>query len=58
VDWWIALEFILGGVFGGYIGMRAAVGLAEHKCLLTYVFVAVVFAVAAGILLRTGIALV
>jgi uncharacterized membrane protein YfcA len=58
VDWWIALEFILGGVFGGYIGMRAAVGLAEHKCLLTYVFVAVVFAVAAGILLRTGIVLV
>jgi len=56
VDWGIALEFILGGVFGGYLGMRSAMGLATHKRLLTYLFVAIVFSIAAYILLRTRMA--
>jgi uncharacterized membrane protein YfcA len=54
VDWWIALEFIAGGALGGYFGMNSAVLLARHKQALTHVFVAIVFALAAYIMLRTG----
>ena len=54
VDWGIAIGFIAGGALGGYFGMRAAIRLAERKRVLTYFFVAIVFAVAGYILLRTG----
>jgi uncharacterized protein len=54
IDWWIALEFIAGGAVGGYFGMRSAVALANQKRWLTYIFVAIIFVVAAYIMLRTG----
>lgn len=54
IDWRIALEFIAGGGAGGYFGMRSAVALANRKRWLTYIFVAIIFVVAAYIMLRTG----
>jgi uncharacterized membrane protein YfcA len=55
VDWVIALLFITGGVAGGYLGMRAAVSLAANRRSLTFVFAGIIFAVAAYMLVRTGI---
>jgi hypothetical protein len=52
VDWGIALEFIAGGALGGYFGMKVAVRLAERKRLLTYIFVGVVFTLAASSVFR------
>ena len=57
VDWRIALELIAGGAAGGWLGMRLAVRMAAERRTLSYVFAAVVFAVAAYMLLRTGLAL-
>jgi hypothetical protein len=54
IDWWIALEFIAGGALGGYFGMKFAVALANQKRWLTYIFVAIIFVVAAYIMLRTA----
>ena len=54
VDWEIALEFILGGALGGFLGMKAAIRLAPQKRTLTYIFACVVFGGAAYMLLRTG----
>ena len=58
VDWSVALEFIAGGVVGGLIGMKLAVRLSEMKRVLSYVFAAVIFAVAAYMLYRTDVSLV
>jgi uncharacterized protein len=55
VDGVIALFFIAGGVAGGYLGMRAAVSLAANRRSLTFVFAGIIFAVAAYMLVRTGI---
>jgi uncharacterized membrane protein YfcA len=55
VDGVIALFFITGGVAGGYLGMRAAVRLAANRRSLTFVFAGIIFAVAAYMLVRTGI---
>jgi uncharacterized protein len=55
IEWTIALLFIAGGVGGGFLGMRAAVGLAARRRTLTYVFSGVTFAVAAYMLVRTGL---
>jgi uncharacterized protein len=55
VDWTIALLFIVGGVAGGYGGMRAAMSLAANRRSLTFVFAGIVFAVATYMLVRTGI---
>jgi uncharacterized protein len=57
VDWRIALDLIAGGAAGGWLGMRLAVRMAAERRTLTYVFAAVVFAVAAYMLVRTGLAL-
>lgn len=57
VDWAIALEFILGGALGGLLGTRTAVKLAAHKQALTYIFVAILFTVAAYMLARTAMTL-
>jgi uncharacterized membrane protein YfcA len=53
VDWRIAILFILGGVGGGMVGMRLAVGLAARRGVLTKVFAIVLFAVAAYMLFRS-----
>jgi hypothetical protein len=55
IEWAIALLFIAGGVAGGYGGMRAAVSLAANRRSLTFVFAGIIFAVAAYMLVRTGI---
>ena len=58
VDWRIALEFILGGALGGFLGMKAAIRLAPQKRALTYIFAGVVFTVAVYMLLRTAAELI
>jgi uncharacterized protein len=55
VDWGAAALFIAGGLFGGLFGMRAAIRLAARKRALTLIFAGVVFAVAAYMLVRTGL---
>jgi uncharacterized protein len=57
VDWTIAALFIAGGLVGGFFGMRAAVHLAGNRRMLTSIFVAVIFAVATYMLIRTGLPL-
>jgi uncharacterized membrane protein YfcA len=53
IDWRIAALFILGGVAGGWGGMRLAVKLAGRRGLLSRVFAVVLFAVAAYVLYRS-----
>lgn len=52
IDWRAAALFIAGGALAGLLGMRAAARLAEHKGTLNRVFAAVIFVVAAYMLLR------
>ncbi|MBV9996703.1 MAG: sulfite exporter TauE/SafE family protein [Caulobacteraceae bacterium] len=54
VDWRIAALFVLGGVAGGWVGMRLAVGLAGQRGALSRVFAVVLFAVAAYVLYRSA----
>jgi uncharacterized membrane protein YfcA len=53
VDWIVAAEYIAGGVFGGLLGMRAAIHLAGQKQTLTRIFAGVVFTVAIYMLWRS-----
>ncbi|WP_174247821.1 sulfite exporter TauE/SafE family protein [Acidisoma sp. S159] len=57
VDWWVALEYIGGGLVGGWLGMTLAVHLAARKALLNQVFAGFVFVVAAYMLYRNASAL-
>lgn len=57
VAWDIAAEFLLGGAIGGLFGMKLAIRLAHQRRTLTYVFVGIIFAVAAYMLVRTGLQL-
>lgn len=50
VAWIVAAQFIAGGAVGGWLGTKAAVGLAAKKRVLSTVFAAVLFMVAAYIL--------
>ncbi|HEV2363642.1 MAG TPA: sulfite exporter TauE/SafE family protein [Caulobacteraceae bacterium] len=54
VDWRIAALFIVGGVAGGWGGMRLALTLARERRALTRIFVAVLFAVSAYMLYRSA----
>jgi uncharacterized protein len=54
IDWRIAGLFIVGGLFGGIIGMRTALRLAAKRRTLTYIFSGVIFAVAFYTLARTA----
>lgn len=49
VDWWLAAEFIGGGILGGVLGMLLATRLSAYKNLLNRLFAALIFAVAAYI---------
>ena len=49
-----ALAVLSGGAVG-FCGMRAAVRLAANRRSLTFVFAGIIFAVAAYMLVRTGI---
>jgi len=57
VDWPVAVEFILGGVVGGLLGIRLATGLAGRRRMLASIFAGVIFAVALYMAVRTVIAL-
>ena len=53
VDWQVAALFILGGVAGGFAGMRLAVELCAEKDRLRRLFVFVIFAIAAYVIWRS-----
>jgi len=54
VDWAVAAEFIGGGILGGLLGMALATRLAGRKESLKRIFAALIFVVAAYVLLRSG----
>ena len=54
IDWPIAGAFILGGVAGGFGGMKAALRLSAEKRLLSRIFAGVLFAVGAYMAVRSG----
>ena len=53
VDWRIAGLFIMGGVFGGLVGGRAAKLLGSRRGALTSIFAALIFVVALYVLFRS-----
>lgn len=53
VDWVVAAEFIGGGVVGGILGMKAAIGLAGQKSALNRMFAGLVFVVAIYMIWRS-----
>ncbi|MGF7188750.1 sulfite exporter TauE/SafE family protein [Robbsia andropogonis] len=54
LDWQIALEFVAGGVVGGWIGARAATRLAQLRGVLNIVFAVMIVMAASYILYRSG----
>lgn len=52
VDWWLAAEFIGGGIVGGVLGMLLATRLSSYKNILNRLFAALIFLVAGYILYR------
>jgi uncharacterized protein len=54
VDWKIAGEYIVGGFFGGWLGMNLACRIASHKGALNTIFASVIFVVAAYMFYRTA----
>ncbi|TCR76678.1 sulfite exporter TauE/SafE family protein [Rhizobium sp. BK376] len=52
VDWWLAAEFIGGGIVGGVLGMLLAIRLSGYKDILNRLFSALIFIVAGYILYR------
>lgn len=54
VDWVVAGEFVAGGLFGGFLGMRLASRLAGLRGALNTVFATVIFGVAAYMLYRNA----
>jgi uncharacterized membrane protein YfcA len=50
MDWWLASEFIGGGIVGGVFGMLLAARLSAYKNILNRLFAALIFVVAAYIL--------
>lgn len=53
VDWWLAMEFIGGGVAGGLLGMMLATRLSAYKNILNRLFAALIFVVAGYIFYRS-----
>ncbi len=53
VDWTSAAMLLVGGVFGGFAGSRAAHALAPRRQLLNNVFAGLIFAVAIYMLVRS-----
>lgn len=52
VDWWLAAQFIGGGIVGGLFGMMLATRLSVYKNTLNRIFAAIIFIVAVYILYR------
>ena len=57
IDWPVAAEFIGGGIGGGVLGTVMASRLAAHHSGLNRIFAALIFVVAAFILIRSGLAI-
>jgi uncharacterized membrane protein YfcA len=57
VDWELALLFILGGMFGGFAGVRLARRFAARRRLLTTIFSGVVAAVGCYVMIRGALSL-
>ncbi len=55
IDWWLAAEFIGGGIIGGVFGMMLATRLSAYKNVLNRIFATIIFIVAAYILYRNGV---
>jgi uncharacterized membrane protein YfcA len=53
VDWRLAGLFIIGGVLGGFLGIKLARHLAGHKQTLTFTFSAIVIAVGIYVVLKS-----
>jgi len=53
VNWAVAGEYIAGGLFGGLLGMRSALHLAQQRQTLTRIFAAIIFIVAFYMLWRS-----
>jgi uncharacterized membrane protein YfcA len=53
VDWWLAAVFIVGGVFGGLVGGRAAKALGARRGALNVVFACIIVVVAIYMLARS-----
>jgi uncharacterized membrane protein YfcA len=53
VDWLLAGLFVAGGVIGGTLGVWSAKSLASRRSALTTVFAALIFSVAAYMLVRS-----
>jgi uncharacterized membrane protein YfcA len=56
VDWRVAAEYIVGGLAGGYLGMRLAGHLGHRKATLNRIFAGLIFLVAAYMLYRNAAA--
>lgn len=54
IDWNLAALFIIGGVAGSYLGMKAACRMAGARGALTTVFAGVIFIVAAYMLWKSA----
>lgn len=54
VDWYVAGEFISGGILGGVLGMTLSNRLATSKNTLNRIFATLIFMVAASVLYRSG----
>lgn len=46
VDWWVVLEFVGGGIFGGMLGVWVVKRLSKQRQTLNYIFSGVVMTVA------------
>ena len=57
IDWRVAAFFLAGGIAGGWLGMMLALRLASRRALLTQIFAAALFIVAAVMIARTATAL-
>lgn len=53
VDWWLAAEFIGGGIAGGLLGLTLATRLSAYKNILNRLFAVLIFVVAGYILYRS-----
>lgn len=56
VDWFVAGQFIAGGIVGGLFGMAFANRLSRSKDALKRIFACVIFVVAAYVLYQSGFA--
>jgi uncharacterized protein len=57
VDWWVVLEFVGGGIFGGILGVWVVKRLSKQSQTLNYIFSGIVMTVAIYMLIINAEAL-